>query len=431
MTDIRKLIDSQPISGLQYTVIAVCFLMNVLDGMDVLIISYAAQALATEWAISPEALGIVFSAGLFGMTAGALVLAPLADYLGRRSLILFCLVVMSAGILLTAYAQNVTQLTALRFASGLGIGAMLASVATMAAEYAPDRRKNLMVSIVLSGYPVGATLSGVVAASIIPEFGWRTMFTVAGLTTALAFPLVYLFLPESLNFLVKVRPGNALEKANRILRSMDCAELSEFPPAAEPAAHSKVSSLFADGRSAPTLWLWLAFFMSFATLYFLTSWIPLLAANTGLSPRLAIYAGAVFNLGAIFGILLQGYSSQILGLRRSIGVFLVGTAVLMVVFGYISGSIAVLILFGLIGFAMQGGFTGLYSIAARLYPTEVRTTGVGWAIGAGRTGAIAGPILGGILIGIGLSMSTNFIVFAVPVVVAAVATVLIRSKEIS
>ena len=431
MTDIRKLIDSQPISGLQYTVIAVCFLMNVLDGMDVLIISYAAQALATEWAISPEALGIVFSAGLFGMTAGALVLAPLADYLGRRSLILFCLVVMSAGILLTAYAQNVTQLTALRFASGLGIGAMLASVATMAAEYAPDRRKNLMVSIVLSGYPVGATLSGVVAASIIPEFGWRTMFTVAGLTTALALPLVYLLLPESLNFLVKVRPAKALEKANRILRSMDCAELSEFPPAAEPAAHSKVSSLFSDGRSAPTLWLWLAFFMSFATLYFLTSWIPLLAANTGLSPRLAIYAGAVFNLGAIFGILLQGYSSQILGLRRSIGVFLVGTAVLMVVFGYISGSIAVLVLFGLIGFAVQGGFTGLYSIAARLYPTEVRTTGVGWAIGAGRTGAIAGPILGGILIGIGLSMSTNFIVFAVPVVVAAVATVLIRSKEIS
>ena len=431
MSDIRKLIDSQPISGLQCTVIALCFLMNVLDGMDVLIISYAAPALAREWAISPEALGIVFSAGLFGMTAGALLLAPLADYLGRRSLILFCLVVMSAGILLTAYAQNVTQLTVLRFVSGLGIGAMLASAATMAAEYAPDRRKNLLVSIVLSGYPVGATLSGVVAASIIPEFGWRTMFIVAGLTTALAFPLVYLFLPESLNFLVKVRPANALKKANRILRSMDCAELREFPPAAEPAAHSKVSALFADGRRAPTLWLWLAFFMSFATLYFLISWIPLLAANTGLSPSLAIYAGAVFNLGAIFGIVLQGYSSQILGLRRSIGVFLAGTAVLMVVFGYISGSTAVLVLFGLIGFAMQGGFTGLYSVAARLYPTEVRTTGVGWAIGAGRTGAIVGPVLGGILIGIGLSMSANFIVFAVPVVVAAIATALIRSPEIS
>jgi len=431
MNDIRELIDSRPMTGLQYTVVILCFLVNVVDGMDVLVISYAARALATEWAISPEALGVVFSAGLFGMTAGALFLAPIADYLGRRTLILFCLVVMSAGILLTAYAQNITQLTALRFATGLGIGAMLASAATMTAEYAPDRRKNFLVSAVLAGYPVGATLSGVVAASIIPEFGWRTMFTVAGFATALAFPLVYLFLPESLNFLVKVRPANALEKANRILRSMGCSELSEFPIAVAAAARSKVSSLFAAGKSAPTLWLWLAFFMSFATLYFLLSWIPLLAASTELSPRLAIYAGAVFNLGAIFGILLQGYSSQVLGLRRAIGVFLVGAAGLMAVFGLISGSVAVLTLFGLIGFAVQGGFTGLYSVAARLYPTEVRTTGVGWAIGAGRTGAIIGPVLGGLFIGLGLSMSANFMIFAVPLVVAAVATALIRTAEIN
>ena len=431
MSDIRKLIDSRPMTGLQYTVVILCFLVNVVDGMDVLVISYAARALATEWAISPEALGIVFSAGLFGMTAGALFLAPLADYLGRRTLILLCLVVMSAGILLTAYAENITQLTALRFATGLGIGAMLASAATMTAEYAPDRCKNFLVSAVLAGYPVGATLSGIVAASIIPEFGWRTMFTVAGFATALVFPLLYLFLPESLNFLVKVRPAKALEKANAILRSMGCSELSELPPAAAAAVRSKVSFLFAAGKSAPTLWLWLAFFMSFATLYFLLSWIPLLAASTGLSPRLAIYAGAVFNLGAIFGILLQGYSSQVLGLRRAIGVFLVGAAGLMALFGFISGSVAVLALFGLIGFAVQGGFTGLYSVAARLYPTEVRTTGVGWAIGAGRSGAIIGPVLGGILIGLGLSISTNFMIFAVPMVVAAVATALIRSAEIS
>jgi len=430
MNDIRALIDSRPISGLQYTVIALCFLMNILDGMDVLVISYAAQALATEWAISPEALGVVFSAGLFGMTAGALLLAPIADYLGRRTLILLCLVIMAAGVLLTAHAQNIMQLTVLRFASGLGIGAMLASAATMTAEYAPDRRKNFLVSAVLAGYPVGATLSGVVAAWVIPEFGWRTMFTVAGLATALAFPVVYFLLPESLNFLVKVQRTNALEKINSILRSMGSAEISVLPPTAAPAAHSKVSSLFAAGKRAPTLWLWLAFFMSFATLYFLLSWIPLLAANTGLSQRLAIYAGAVFNFGAFFGILLQGYSSELLGLRRAIGVFLVASAGLMTVFGYLSGSAAVLVLFGLIGFALQGGFTGLYSVAARLYPTEVRTMGVGWAIGVGRTGAIVGPAVGGLLIGMGLSMSANFIVFAVPVVVAAVATALIRSAQI-
>jgi benzoate transport len=364
------------------------------------------------------------------MTAGAILLAPVADSIGRRSMILICLVIMSAGILLTAYAQNILQLAILRFVSGLGIGAMLATAATMTAEYAPDRRKNFFVSAVLSGYPVGATVSGVIAATIIPEFGWPTMFIFAGVTTAIASPLVYFFLPESLSFLVKVRPANALARANTILTAMNCSALSSLPPDSTPAKNSKVSSLFVADKRLPTLWLWLAFFMSFATMYFLISWIPLLAANTGLSASHAIYAGAVFNLGAIFGILLQGYSSQILGLRRSISVFLIGAAVLMAVFGYISGSFAVLVLFGLIGFAVQGGFIGLYSVAARLYPTEVRTTGVGWAIGAGRTGAIAGPALGGILVGVGLSMSTNFIVFALPLVAAAAATGLIRSAEI-
>ena len=430
MTDIRTLIDSRPISGLQYMVIALCFLMNILDGMDVLVISYAASALAAEWAISPEALGVVFSAGLFGMTAGAIVLAQVADLLGRRSLILICLVVMSIGILLTAHTENIAQLTILRFVSGLGIGAMLASAATMTAEYAPDRRKNFLVSAVLSGYPVGATLSGLVAASVIPEHGWRAMFMVAGVATALAIPLVFFLLPESLNFLTKVGRPNALENANKILRSMKCVALDTLPPAAAPVGRSRVSSLFAAGKSTLTLWLWLAFFMSFATLYFLISWIPLLAANTGLSEAHAIYAGAVFNLGAFFGIHLQGYSSEIFGLRCAISVFLVVAAVLMTVFGYASGSLAVLVLFGLVGFAVQGGFTGLYSVAARLYPTEVRATGVGWGIGVGRVGAIVGPALGGVLIGVGLSINANFIVFAVPMLIAAGATALIRAREI-
>ena len=256
------------------------------------------------------------------------------------------------------------------------------------------------------------------------------MFMVAGVATALAIPLVFFLLPESLNFLTKVGRPNALENANKILRSMKCVALDTLPPAAAPVGRSRVSSLFAAGKSTLTLWLWLAFFMSFATLYFLISWIPLLAANTGLSEAHAIYAGAVFNLGAFFGIHLQGYSSEIFGPRCAISVFLVVAAVLMTVFGYASGSLAVLVLFGLVGFAVQGGFTGLYSVAARLYPTEVRATGVGWGIGVGRVGAIVGPALGGVLIGVGLSINANFIVFAVPMLIAAGATALIRAREI-
>jgi MFS transporter, AAHS family, 4-hydroxybenzoate transporter len=183
-------------------------------------------------------------------------------------------------------------------------------------------------------------------------------------------------------------------------------------------------------RKASTINLWIALFMAFATLYFLTTWIPKLASSAGLSMELAIYAGTVFNLGAFAGIMTQGYLSSHFGLKRTIFGFLAATAILMVIFGFFKGSAVVLVLFGLIGFGVQGGFVGLYAVAARLYPTEIRSTGVGFAMSAGRVGGIAGPFFGGLLIGTGLSMTGNFIIFAIPTILAGIATLLIKSPEI-
>ena len=169
--------------------------------------------------------------------------------------------------------------------------------------------------------------------------------------------------------------------------------------------------------------------MAFASLYFLTSWIPKLASVTGLSAESVIYAGTVFNLGAFCGIISQGYLSEKFGLQKTIFSYLIFTAVLMLIFGFFKGSMLVLILFGLIGFGIQGGFVGMYSLAARLYPTEIRATGVGWAVGAGRIGAIFGPLLGGFLIGAGFSMTTNFMVFAIPTLIGGITTLCISMKE--
>ena len=418
-------------TGLQYATLAVCFLMNMLDGMDVMVISYTAPSIAKEWAVSPEALGLVFSMGLLGMAIGAMFLAPRADVIGRRSMILICAALMGLSIFLTQYAQNKEHLVIFRIVSGLGIGGMLASTATLGAEYAPNRTKDFWVSLVMSGYPIGAVLSGLVAANIIPTHGWRMMFQIAGISTVVALPVIYLFLSESLDFLFKSRPQNALQKANLILTKMNIAPLSALPNIEENVSKAAVSELFSEGRKEATLRLWLAIFMAFATLYFLTMWIPKLASAAGLSISLAIYAGTVFNLGAFVGIVSQGYLSTTFGLRRVICIYLLGTAVLMGIFGLFSGSAMVLVLFGLIGFGVQGGFIGLYAVAARLYPTQVRTTGVGWAIGLGRLGAVAGPLVGGVLIGAGLSMTTNFIIFALPIIIAGVATLYISSKEVS
>jgi MFS transporter, AAHS family, 4-hydroxybenzoate transporter len=423
--------NNSKISALQFTTIAVCFLMNMLDGMDVMVVSYAAPAIGKEWAITPQAMGSVFSAGLLGMTIGTLFIAPLADIFGRRLIILCSALAMGLTVFSTFFAQSVEQLLFFRFISGLGIGSMLASTATLASEYAPIKTKDFWVSFVMSGYPIGAVLSGLAAAQIIPAYGWRAMFQTAGVVTLSTLPLIFVFLSESLDFLLKKQPVGALQKANNILQKMNQPTLTALPKRDILTVEKpSIGALLTPERRTSTLQLWLALFMAFGSLYFLTTWIPKLASSAGLSMELAIYAGTVFNLGAFVGILTQGFLSSRFGLRRTIFGFLVMTAILMAIFGFFTGSALVLVLFGLIGFGIQGGFVGLYAVAARFYPTEIRSTGVGLAMSAGRIGGIVGPFLGGILIGSGLSMTANFMVFAVPTLLAGLATLMIQSNEI-
>lgn len=427
---VTELIDAGPISRLQLLVFAICFLMNALDGMDVLVISYAAPLLAQELGIAPAALGVVFSAGLVGMTCGAMFIAPYADHIGRRKIIQLSILLTGVGVFATGLASTIEVLALLRFVSGLGIGAMLASVATLAAEYAPNRSKNFILGCVLAGYPIGATLFGVMAAEVIPAFGWRSIFTVAGVATLMTLPLVSRYLPESLSILAIGRDDDALAKVNDVAQRMGRAPLTQLPTSDGAQEHGGVRRLFEDGLARSTVGLWLSFFMTFVVLYFLTSWIPKLASSAGLSLDLAIYAGAVFNLGAVLGIAISGLVSQRIGLRSTIALFLLLTAASMWIFGLAEGNDWILPLFGLIGFFLQGGFVGLYAVGARLYSARVRSTGVGWAIGAGRTGAIVGPLVGGLLIALELSIATNFRWFSIAAVAAGLFALLIRRDQL-
>lgn len=431
MANSPNTLDNRPISGLQYATIFVCFLMNILDGTDVLVISYCAPAIAKAWGIGPEALGIVFSAGLAGMTLGSILLAPFADQIGRKNMILLSACIMGGGMIATAYVETVYQLGVLRFISGIGIGSMLASTAALTAEYTPNKTKDFWVSFVISGYPTGAVLSGLLAAQVVPVSGWEQMFQLAGLGSLVTIPLIWFFLSESIEFYLKKQPANALTKVNAILAKMKQAPLSELPDNPPQKIAIPINQLLNSSYRIPTLQLWATLFLAFATLYFLTSWIPKLADNAGLSMSLAIYAGTVFNLGAVAGVVSQGYFSSRFGLKKTICTYLVLNALLLGIFQWFIGSDVVLIIFGLIGFTLQGGFVGLYAVAARMYPTEFRTMGVGWAIGAGRLGGVIGPAVGGMLVGIGLSMASNFLVFAVPILLAGVVTLFISSDEIS
>jgi len=383
--------------------IFICFLMNMLDGMDVMVISYAAPNISKDWIISPQSLGIVFSAALFGMTIGAMLIAPQADKIGRKNMIMICNVLMGLSVFSTSWANSVEMLSIIRVVSGIGIGGMLACTAALTAESAPTRTKDFWVSFVMAGYPIGAVISGMVAASVIPSFGWPFIFQIAGFCSFVSFPLVYFFLKES----------------------------KEFVSKKQEASNNSVKELLKVDHREPTLKLWISIFLAFATLYFLTTWIPKLASVAGLSEKLAIYSGTVFNLGAFVGIVLQGYLSGKFGLEKTIASFLFFTSILMLLFNFFVGSNMVLVIFGLIGFGIQGGFVGLYSLAAKIYPTSIRATGIGGAVGIGRIGAIIGPLLGGVLIGMGLTIGTNFMIFAVPTIIGGLVVLFIKTKSVS
>lgn len=414
-----------------YTVLAICFVMNMCDGMNVMVIAYTANAIGKEWAINAADFGLVFSTGLLGMALGAMLLASKADIFGRKFMITICAVLMGSGVFITAFVESLSQLIILRLYTGIGIGSMLACTSTITAEYVPEKSKNFWVSFVMAGYPIGAVLSGLVATKIITNNSWQTMYCFAGAATLLTIPFIIFFLRESIEFLLTAQPINALQKVNTILAAMNLELLAKLPPKKIKNGNTTVTALFSRSTKGPTILLWLAFLQCFAGLYFLTSWIPKLASNAGLSITLSIYAGVFFNLGAFIGIITQGYLSAIFGLRKVICYFLASTALLMVLFSFFTGPTLTLILFCLIGFGMQGGFIGLYSVAARIYTTEIRGTGIGWAIGFGRLGAIIGPFIGGLIISSGASLHINFISFAIPVAMAGVVTLFIKSRHVT
>jgi MFS transporter, AAHS family, 4-hydroxybenzoate transporter len=417
------------ISSLQYATLFVCFIMNMLDGMDVMIISYSSTSIAKAFSVSPETLGVVFSSGLTGMTIGAILLAPLADKIGRKTLILFSALIMGVCIYLTSFAENVTFLIIIRFLSGLGIGCMLATTATLAAEYSPAKTRDFWVSLVIAGYPIGAVISGLIAAEIIPIYGWQSIFQLAGIVGLFCVPLVYFFMSESLDYYLKAQPKNALNKINKILKNLDQNTLSILPEKSTKTQINAINSLLEPTYRKPTIQLWIALFMAFASLYFLASWIPKLASTAGLSLSLAIYSGTVFNVGAFFGIITQGYFSSKYGLKQTIGVFFICTAVLLASFGFFTGSDWILFVLAFLGFGIQGGFVGLYAVSARMYPTQFRATGIGYAMGAGRIGGIVGPMVAGVFIGAGLGMTNLFLIFAIPALIAGLLTYFLKYKN--
>ncbi len=421
---IQKHITENPMSSYQFQIIAICVAINMLDGFDVLVVAFTAQSIAADWAIPYSSLGLLLSAGLFGMAGGSLFLAPYADRIGRRQMILIGLFIITIGMAASAFTQNVWQLIIARLFTGVGIGSLLASMNILVAEYSSEKYRSLAISIFQSGYPIGAVIGGSIVVILLSTFGWRSAFLFGAILSGLMIPLVYRRLPESLDFLVTKRPKNTLKQINSILVNLDQQPIEQLPAQTKVKEQPLigVARLLSVSLRQRTLLIWTSFFMVMFSFYFVLSWTPKLLVEAGLSTEQGISGSVILSFGGIIGSLLLGYIAARIGLQRLVGTYMVATSLLMVLFGMFSGQLLTAFSIAIVlGFFLYGSMVGLYAMTPSLYATELRTTGMGWAIGIGRFGAVIAPFAAGLMLQEGVSTTFMFTFFAVPMVLAMLA----------
>lgn len=427
--DVHAVIDHARFSPFHWRVMSWCALLLVFDGYDLFIYGVVLPVLMKEWSLTPLEAGALGSYALFGMMFGALVFGSLADRIGRKKGIALCFVLFSSFTVLNGLADTPTEFGLCRFVAGLGIGGLMPNVVALMNEYAPKRLRSTLVAVMFSGYSLGGMLSAGVGIYMLPRFGWEAMFF-AALLPLLLLPLILWHLPESVGFLL--RQGR-VDKARAILQRIDPqAGIGEHDTLVlndEKAQGTPVLELFREGRGLRTLMIWVAFFCCLLMVYALSSWLPKLMANAGYSLGSSLSFLLALNLGGMFGAIAGGWLGDRYNLPKVVVAFFVVAALSISLLGFKSPTPVLYLLIGIAGATTIGTQILLYATAAQFYGLAFRSTGLGWASGIGRNGAIVGPLLGGALLGINLPLPLNFMAFAIPGAIAALAMCFVQPRQ--
>jgi AAHS family 4-hydroxybenzoate transporter-like MFS transporter len=420
--NVSDLIDSAKLSSFQIRIIVLCGIIAVLDGFDTQAIAFVAPVIANLWGMDVSAFGSVFGAGLLGLTIGALCFGPIADRFGRKNVILISMLIFGIFSILTVNATTVGGLFLYRFLTGIGLGGAMPNIIAMTAEYSPGRIRNTMITVMFCGFPLGAVLGGLVSAKMIPALGWESVFYLGGILPLVLIPILLKALPESIRFLVS--QGKKLESISGILNQIDPSEKrtnqdSYYLPEEKLTGFS-VKHLFTNGQAKATLLLWVVFFMNLLILYFLINWLPSLLQSVGFPIEKAIISIVLLNLGGIIGGILISRRIDKKDPHRILAVTFALAALFVGIIGLVGKSILlIMILVFFSGFFVVGSQFCINALAASVYPTAVRSTGVGWALGIGRIGSIIGPVIGGIILSLKWSMMSIFLASAIPALIAA------------
>ncbi|HXR92515.1 MAG TPA: MFS transporter, partial [Steroidobacteraceae bacterium] len=418
--DPRETLAKSPMCWLQILAVIITIGLNGLDGFDALSMSFALPGVATEWGVKPGELGILASMGLIGMALGSLLLGGVADRIGRRNTTLGCLVLMTFGMFMATTAKGVVDLSAYRVLTGLGIGGLLAAINAIAAEFANTQRRDFSVAIMSIGYPVGAVLGGLIVGELLKTHNWRSVFYFGGAVTAIFIPLVLLFVPESVYWLVRKQPAGALQKVNKVMARMGHAAVTSLPAIAADVRKRSFSDVFAPAYLAITILVSVTYFFHVTTFYYIATWAPKIVVNMGFTASQGARVLVWANVGGALGGVILGLLSQRFALKPLTITTMVLGCIAVFVFGRSPHELTALsALIIASGFFTNAAISGMYAIFAKAFPTHVRASGTGVAIGIGRGGSVIAPIVAGYLFQAGVSFPTVSLIMSLGSLCAA------------
>ena len=426
-TDPREILNQGEMTRIQYIVVILTIALNALDGFDVLAISFASPGIAQEWGTTRSALGFILSAELWGMAMGSIMLGGVADSMGRKPTILGCLLLMVVGMFMVNFTSSLYVLCAWRVVTGIGIGGMLASINAQAAEFSNNRNRATVIAAMSAGYPIGGVIGGLIVSRLLEYFDWRVVFYFGTIMTGLMIPLVWFMMPESIHWLVRRNPANALARINAVLTRLGHRLVELVPEIQEQEKGKAWVDLFSRKYMATTLLLAMAYFLHIANFYFILKWVPDIIVRMGFD---ASNAGDIITMASVGGLLgCMGFA--LVGRRMNLKYLTITIFVLSwlgtIVFGQVPENLLVIaIVVAIAGFFINAGIVGMYTLAAQLFPTHLRASGTGFIVGFGRGGSMLSPIVAGFLFDAALGLPAVALVMASGSILAALALVKLK-----
>jgi AAHS family 4-hydroxybenzoate transporter-like MFS transporter len=417
-------LENQRLGGLQIRVAALCTLVQICDGYDVNAIGVSVPALTQAWHLPGPAFTPALLCSVIGIMVGALSAGPIGDRIGRKPLLLASLTIFGLASLLSAFAGSLLVLSVLRFFTGMGIGGAFPGAATLTGDYAPQRLRATMIMASFTGAPVGGFLCGQLAGVLLPTLGWPSVFVLGGVVPLLTMIALALWLPESPRFLAAKRNLSPREAA--LLRRLDIKPGRAAAEGLDVAQGNPIKMLFGRGYALQTVLMWVIFFCSLLNLFLFVSWLPEVLHLMGMTSAGAARASSYRELGAIFAVLYLGWLIDRSGPERALALHYAAGIVFIAMIALLSMPYLLLITaIFFSGMTIIGSQTGANAACGKLYPARMRTSGLGWALGIGRLGGIAGPALGGYLLSLGMHPPQIFLSACGFALIAAVATALL------